>query len=1202
MSRQPTGLSAALITFLYFCVSSTVLADSPNKRALLIGIDDYKSSSVSDLKGTVNDVMLMRNILIGKFGVPKDNIRVLTNKDATHAGIIDAIRTHLIDQAAPGDVSILHYSGHGSRMRDASGDEIDGWDETIVPHDSRTPGVFDISDDQLNGLLRELTGKTKNVTFILDSCNSGTGLRAAGNTTRAISPDLRPPPPQAAHAVSTRGASEGSDGISLADSNYVLISGSRADQLSNESLFEGKRHGALTWFLTRALLATATEPTYEDVMDSVRLDVVSRYPTQEPQLEGKGTDLVLFGVDRIEAQPYVLVKPIGTDSVEVDAGKVFGVRDGATFKVYPPNTRDFKRATPTATVEVFDAGDFSARARITQGGNVQPVSRAVIEAATFGDTSIPVFVADAQTDLMAKIKTQLQSSTTLSLIDTQDEARIIVRQQDGRVHIESGDQESFMPPVAASTPNAAQTIVKQVKDLTHWLTVLGLQNPASDLAVDFTIRRKDAPADARPPTAMLHNSEVSFLVTNQSGKPIYVTVLDVSSDGSIALLYPSLSGARQELPAGQTLERAIELFVPEGQAAVVDTLKVIATTQPIDPSAFPRGAVRTAPAQRSGASDPLTRFLSDAVRFGTRAARPVDVSAWTTRQRIVRVRREASNISGFSLYYDESKTQGEVESSLAGQRAICPQDAESASCSRVAPVVADGSAFELSDTKSTSPGRAFDEAYQIQELTKARRVEPEFEVRVPGVVTDRGIEKRDIAGDDDHDELANNDHLWSLKQISVFDAWKKVRDSHNVAEGLEASGILIAHPDTGYSGHPEVWTEVNGIRPLDVPKGYDFYEDKKDPKDSLLDDRLIDNPGHGTASGSVIVSPTGCQLPDREKCADGIARGAQLIPLRVHRTVAQINTGNLKKAINAITDGEIEGSSKLVSIAMGGPPSLGLWRATRRAQEKGILMIAASGNYVRTVVWPARFSSTIAVAANNVRCKHWKHSSHGDSVDISAPGESVWRATLNEAHEYVAGMGKGTTFATGNVSGAAALWLSHHRNNPDLEALRQQGAVTEAFRKALRQSSWRPDSGSGGPPSTSCEGSPWDTSYGPGILNVASLLDVPLAQTRQAPAVAEPALEQIPLFASLYPLGTDARKIVEDYLAIFDQTDQGELEGLARFETEILHHYTLNESVQQSIERMIGHTRSGRASTFGSLRRSLMDMDLSNRLRQALTP
>jgi hypothetical protein len=91
---------------------------------------------------------------------------------------------------------MLYYSGHGSQMPDISKDETDGLDETIVPYDSRLPGKFDISDDELNALLKKLAAKTSNITVILDSCHSGTFSRGT-STIRRIEPDTRPPPDDA---------------------------------------------------------------------------------------------------------------------------------------------------------------------------------------------------------------------------------------------------------------------------------------------------------------------------------------------------------------------------------------------------------------------------------------------------------------------------------------------------------------------------------------------------------------------------------------------------------------------------------------------------------------------------------------------------------------------------------------------------------------------------------------------------------------------------------------------------------------------------------------------------------------------------------------------------------------------------------------------------------------------------------------------
>jgi hypothetical protein len=64
---------------------------------------------------------------------------------------------------------------------------------TILPVDSRTTGVFDINADELRGLFDELTQKTKNVTFFLDSCHSGLAFKDVAES-RSVDPDLRGPP------------------------------------------------------------------------------------------------------------------------------------------------------------------------------------------------------------------------------------------------------------------------------------------------------------------------------------------------------------------------------------------------------------------------------------------------------------------------------------------------------------------------------------------------------------------------------------------------------------------------------------------------------------------------------------------------------------------------------------------------------------------------------------------------------------------------------------------------------------------------------------------------------------------------------------------------------------------------------------------------------------------------------------------------
>lgn len=49
----------------------------------------------------------------------------------TRRNMEDAFK-RIVEYSQPGDVVFIHYSGHGSRVVDTSGDEDDGYDETIM--------------------------------------------------------------------------------------------------------------------------------------------------------------------------------------------------------------------------------------------------------------------------------------------------------------------------------------------------------------------------------------------------------------------------------------------------------------------------------------------------------------------------------------------------------------------------------------------------------------------------------------------------------------------------------------------------------------------------------------------------------------------------------------------------------------------------------------------------------------------------------------------------------------------------------------------------------------------------------------------------------------------------------------------------------------------------------------------------------------
>lgn len=165
-------------------LGEAVETEGYRRLALIVGVGQYKNESVPDLAGPPNDARRFYDLLAGRNGYafPKQNVCLLLDEQATTARFKEAFAKALVERAQQGDVAVFFYAGHGSRTRDSNGDEPDEWDETFMFHDARTGKIHDLLDDEFNGMLVRLHKKTKNITVVLDSCNSGTATRGDAGT------------------------------------------------------------------------------------------------------------------------------------------------------------------------------------------------------------------------------------------------------------------------------------------------------------------------------------------------------------------------------------------------------------------------------------------------------------------------------------------------------------------------------------------------------------------------------------------------------------------------------------------------------------------------------------------------------------------------------------------------------------------------------------------------------------------------------------------------------------------------------------------------------------------------------------------------------------------------------------------------------------------------------------------------------------
>lgn len=454
-------------------------------------------------------------------------------------------------------------------------------------------------------------------------------------------------------------------------------------------------------------------------------------------------------------------------------------------------------------------------------------------------------------------------------------------------------------------------------------------------------------------------------------------------------------------------------------------------------------------------------------------------------------------------------------------------------------------------------GRAWDLAETLAADREVVSAEPAF--RCPGLEPDPQDRKRHLTSYEARaaaifpsKELpcAKDNPIWSIQNAGIDRAWKLRLPDHGKGNRF-GKGIVVAHPDTGFTRHDEIWHRNPKKRRVLAAKGYDYEDDDSDATDPL--DGPF--PSHGTSTASVIMSD---HNPSSSTAwVSGAAPKAKLIPFRVSDSVIHFDFTNVALAIHAAVDG----TAHVISMSLGGPfPSRFLERAIDRAIRHGLIPLAAAGNIWPWVVYPARYEQVIAVAASNCRKKSWSRSAGGSTVDISAPGESVWRAETerDSSDPFVVGTGSGTSYAVATAAGVCALWLAYHSRKrlikkfgrERLASVFRELLVTEGFEKPP---GWKPDT------------------YGVGILRADRLLRAPLPKTAPAAGLVPMALRaprrapsQLVQIAEYFP--DRDRSHLRPILANLLRVPPDELDSvLERHGDELIFHVAINPALRNSI-------------------------------------
>ncbi len=573
--------SPALIEFApaLSATDKAVTANAGQRRALLIGINKYKV--LPRLNGSLNDVAVMRQVLIQRWGFKDANIKMVLDEAGTRAGILKALE-QLVRDTGPADTVYIHYSGHGSQVQDLNGDEEDGIDETIVPQDGRTADVPDITDDELDAILTRL--RAKHALVVLDSCHSGTATRSIEIQARSVPQDTRVSLYRT--GVATRQV------VPMTAQRHILMTGAAAHEQALDGPVEGRFHGFFSYSLSKSLRAAGPQVTPREVFSGVEQELkriqahFGRASMPEPQLEAPPSLLEspLFGPTQPagpeSSQPtrttWVETQPQPEGQVKLLHGLLNGAGLGSIWALYPPGDTDFDPSRLLGTATVVQLIGQDALAKVTPATlTIAPKSRAV-NILTASVSRVPIRLLDTPADRWTLVEQELQKRVgTVVVVGASEFARFVIETKDDVVRVFGSDGASLVASFSIQDRQWAAGLAHVIARSTAVSELMSLENPGSRIHLEAKValsppgrrsRSIAVVADTQPAAYRIRKpgdprlTENSLQLVVQTDTPGYLTIVDVDSEGHVNILFPN---------DHQKTDFYANGFIPAGQPVMI---------------------------------------------------------------------------------------------------------------------------------------------------------------------------------------------------------------------------------------------------------------------------------------------------------------------------------------------------------------------------------------------------------------------------------------------------------------------------------------------------------------------------------------------------------------------------------------------------------------------------------------------------------
>lgn len=551
--------------------------NADTRRALVIG------SQTFSLAGVDTDVdAIARRLAARGFAIDRR-----TGELATREGILAGFE-RLIADSSPGDAVLVHYSGHGARFSHPS---VPRQVQALVPSDWSDTEFKGILDVELSLLLARLTAKTRNVALVLDCCHSGRMCRrVAARRPRVLGRDELDALHFAALElpdVARLDAEANPHAIKLVAAEVDGFAYEEPVELDGELRSMGLMSAALCGVLDELAEQRAT---WRSVALLVRERVMTREPSQRPELEGPGQRYLFEQATAARGGGVAYFEARGRPSLRV--GAVLGAELGQRYRVMAPGIDD-AHAEPIAHATVIALDSASAEVRLDP-----PDARVASGCLAFADSPLRRRSTVAVDELPSceRLRRAIADSDALRLVSA-GAAELSVVAREGELVLVRGDD--VLSKGIRADASGCDAMLERLEQWAHAELLRELEGTsladAHEVACGRVVEGTRVPLG---PADSLHVGDAIYVELRSSARrPLFMAVACIGVDGSVTLLNRSEpSGIRVEPGHAYALglelgDVGLELAWPDDVPRDVplrETLLVVVASQRHDFAAWER--------------------------------------------------------------------------------------------------------------------------------------------------------------------------------------------------------------------------------------------------------------------------------------------------------------------------------------------------------------------------------------------------------------------------------------------------------------------------------------------------------------------------------------------------------------------------------------------------------------------------------------